>query len=114
MIKRSRPAGPVADVEMGIKLKGSTKSRSSTTSSSSSSSSVTWEYLDNSGWKPYDAAQQSIIESHYQDFISKKKTSSTVKIKSDTWAYKVDVALLTQTNTAHPGHRQRDVRRRAV
>lgn len=38
----------------------------------------------------------------------------TEKIKSDEWTYKVDVTLFIQTNTDHPGHRQRDVRRRVV
>jgi len=100
----------VDDVEMGTKsvVTGST---SSNTSSSSSSSTITWEYRDNTGWKPYAAAHQSIIEQHHRDFVNRKAASSKVKIKSDEWAYEVDVDLLVQTNTDHPGHRQRDVRR---
>lgn len=98
--------------EMGIKrlVTGSTNS----SGSSNSSSKYCWEYLDNSGWKPYSAAHQSLIEQHHQNFAKKKASSSIVQIKSDEWTYEVDVALMTQTNTGHPTHRQRDVRRRTA
>jgi hypothetical protein len=102
--------GVAADIEMGLKLP--VAGSESSTSSNSCNSIVTWEYLDNKGWKPFSANHQSIIERHHQNFVKKKVTSSKVKIDTDEWTYEVDVASFVQENIDHPGHRQREIRRR--
>lgn len=101
----------IGDVEMGLNIPVSTSTSSSTSSSGTTSASFVWEFRDNAGWKPYTASQQNNIEKHYQDYTSKKTKKSTVKVDSDEWSYEVDVARMVQTNTQHPGHRQRPVRR---
>jgi hypothetical protein len=70
---------------------------------------VTWEYLDETGWKKYDAAYQKIIENAYGSRGVLKSTKVT--IKSDAWSYEVDLDRMVQTNIEHSGHRERDVRR---
>jgi hypothetical protein len=102
--------GVAADIEMGVKLP--VAGSESSTSSNSYNSIVTWEYLDNKCWKPFSANHQSIIERHHQNFVKTKVTSSKVKIDTDEWTYEVDVASFVQENIDHPGHRQREIRRR--
>lgn len=89
----------------------------------------TWEYLDNTGWRPYCTDHQSLLEARYQAFQSFQTRSSTwssltpsarssqsiakakVQLETDEWRYEVDVNKMIQTNLQHAGKKQRDVRR---
>jgi hypothetical protein len=112
----AQPATDVNDWDLDQIEQGLKQGDSSTDSfaTSSGSGSIIWEYKDNSGWKPFCPAHQSIIEKSHQDFAMKKASSSTVQIKTDEWSYEVDVSNCVQTNLDHPSRRQRDVRRRVL
>jgi hypothetical protein len=71
----------------------------------------TWEYLDNSGWVPYGASHQSILENTYHACVNSPSMSSKVQIQTDEWAYEVDVEQNVQTNLDHADSRTRSVRR---
>lgn len=74
---------------------------------------VVWEFLDNAGiWTPYAPSQQVRLEdAHLQLLINPKNKLAVVKMKSDEWAYEVDVQTMVQTNIQHPARTTRAVRR---
>jgi len=69
-----------------------------------------WEYLSESGWVAYDAANQALIERTFQDFSVTATSPSIVVIKGPEWKYEVDVANMQQKNIQHSLSTKREIR----
>lgn len=73
-----------------------------------------WEFLDNTGWKSYSTAAQTILEESYQAYKEKTGDNKAV-IKTESWTYEINfLAPMMQTNLDHFSHTQRKVRRHRI
>lgn len=70
---------------------------------------VVWEVNTDSGWQPYDTAQQMSLEQAYVGLSAQPSTK--VVLYTTNWQYEVDVKAMTQTNISHKDRKQRPVRR---
>ncbi len=69
-----------------------------------------WQYYDHS-WKNYDTAASDAVEEIYLAYKDNRGGSDVRAVKSGSWEYLVDFMQMKQTNTQHPNHTVRDIRR---
>ena len=78
-------------------------------SSSGTDNNYCWEVApDDFNWMAFPDEHQQTMEKAFQKF----QTACIVNIKNGQWTYTVNVHTMKQINAHHPGHKERDVRRR--
>lgn len=69
-----------------------------------------WQYK-HGGWYNYDKEASQIVEERYQEYVQNPYKCDVREVQSGHWKYMVDFVNMKQTNTVHPAHTTRDIRR---